>query len=134
MSEENVETVRRIYAEWERGNFFGDPDLFDPDIHVVWVDAILVPEGETHGLRQLSETMMPFLEAWDDARATAQKILDAGGDDVLALVVWQGRGRRSGVPVEQHQTSVWTVVEGRITRLVNYGDPAKGLKAAGFSE
>jgi hypothetical protein len=40
MSEENVEIVRRLFAEWERGNFWTG-DYFDPDVRVTWVDPIL---------------------------------------------------------------------------------------------
>ena len=32
MSEQNVEVVRRVYAEWEQGKFGGAVALFDPDI------------------------------------------------------------------------------------------------------
>jgi ketosteroid isomerase-like protein len=41
MSEENVETVRRAYAEWAQGNLQGEVDLFDPEI----VFESLVPDG-----------------------------------------------------------------------------------------
>ena len=32
MSEENVEIVRRIYVEWERGNLAAAVEWFDPEI------------------------------------------------------------------------------------------------------
>ena len=133
MSEHNVEIVRRIYAEWERGNFFETSEFFHPDVHVVWIDPIIVPAGETRGLDELGATMRDFLDTWEDLTATPQKILDAE-DEVVCLSVWRARGRASAVPVEYHQANVWTCADGRVTRLVNYGDPAKGLEAAGLSE
>ena len=133
MSRENVEIVRRIYAEWERGNFLGTSEFFAPDIHVVWIDPIIVPAGETHGLNELRETVLDFLRTWEDLTATPEQILDAE-HEVVCLSVWRARGQASGVPVEYHQANVWTCVDGRVTRLVNYGDPEKGLEAAGLAK
>jgi len=132
MSQENVEVVSRVYAEWERGNF-RMPEVFDPSIQVVWVDPIFVPEAETAGIEQLSQTMREFLDAWEDASATAERIIDAG-DRVVAVGVWRGRGKASGIDVETRQGSVWTISGGKVTRMVNYGDPAEALEAAGLSE
>ena len=127
-----MEIVRRVCAEWERGNF-QTPEVFDPDVHVVWVNPILVPAAETHGLEELGARMREFLEAWGSVTATAEEILDAG-DKVVCFSVWHARGRESGVPVEDRQANVWTFVDGRATRLVNYGDRAKALQDAGLSE
>src|SRR5687767_9241059 len=131
MSDETVEIVQQIYSRWERGSFFETPHFFDPDIHVVWIDPLLAAEGETRGLEDLVATMRTFLEQWEDLRVTPQRFL-ATGDDVVCLAVWQARGRVSGVPVEHPQANVWTFVDGKATRLVNYGDHAKGLEAAGL--
>jgi ketosteroid isomerase-like protein len=89
MSEENVEIVRRVYAEWER--------------------------------------------AWEHGTATAGEILD-GGEHVIAENVWRGRGRPSGIEVEVHLRSVWTLSGGRATRVVQCDNRAQALEAVGMSE
>ena len=39
MPQENVEIVRRVSADFERGNFWV-PDVWDPNVRVVWLDAL----------------------------------------------------------------------------------------------
>ncbi len=132
MSEENVEIVRSAYAEWERGNF-ATPQFFDPSIQMTWVDPIFVPRAETQGIEELNRAMQEFLDAWENVTVTAERIVDAG-DQVVTVNVWRARGRASGARVEVRQGSVWTLSNGRVTRMVNYGDPAKAFAAAGLSQ
>ena len=132
MSEENVEVVRSIYAEWARGNFWTG-DHLDPDVRFTWVNPILAPRPETRGLAELSEGMREFLKAWEGLTATAEQIMDAG-DHVVALEVWRGRGKASGVSTDVRQASVWTLARGKVTAVVVYADRAAALEAAGLSE
>ena len=132
MSEENVEIVRRLYAEWEKGNF-SPTEAFDPRVRVVWVDPMLAQRSETIGLRETTRNMRGFLDAYDRLTATAERIVDAG-DSVVVVDSWHGRGKASGVEFAVRQGSVWTISDGKVTRLVNYRDPAEALKAAGVQE
>jgi ketosteroid isomerase-like protein len=132
MSEENVEIVRRVYAEWEEGNF-STAEAFDPYVRVVWVDSMLAQRGETIGLRETTRNMRGFLDAYERMTATAERIIDAG-DSVVVVDSWRGRGKASGVEFAVRQGSVWTISDGKVTRVVNYRDPAEALKAAGLSE
>jgi ketosteroid isomerase-like protein len=93
MSQENVEIVRRLFAEWERGNFW-TADYLDPDVRVTWVDPILAPRPETHGIDELTEGMMDFLGTWDRLTASAERVIDAG-ERVVTVERWRGRGKAS---------------------------------------
>jgi ketosteroid isomerase-like protein len=132
MSEENVEIVRRVYAEWEKGNF-STTDAFDPRVRVAWVDPMLAQRAETIGLRETTRNMREFLDVYERLTATAERIVDAG-DVVVAVVSWHGSGKASGVEFAVRHGSVWTISDGKVTRLVNYRDPAEALRAAGLSE
>jgi ketosteroid isomerase-like protein len=132
MSEENVEIVRQVYAEWERGNF-RTPEFFDPGVHVTWIDPMFVRKAETRGIEEVTESMTEFLNACEHLTATAERIIDAG-DRVVTVHVWRGRGKASGLPWEERQGSVWTMSGGKATRVVDYRDPAGALEAAGLSE
>jgi hypothetical protein len=83
MSEENVEIVRRVYAEWERGNF-RTPEVFDPEVSVVWINPIFSPHSETRGLEGpepgdarvpgcLGESTAPFAPGRTTKPAAAQR-------------------------------------------------------------
>jgi ketosteroid isomerase-like protein len=132
MSEENVEIVRRVYAEWERGNF-RTPEVFDPEVHVIWINPIFVTDSETRGIEALNRAMQEFLSTWERGTATAGEIFD-GGEQVVAENVWRGRGKTSGVEVEARLWSVWTLSGARATRVVQYEDRAEAFEAAGLSE
>jgi ketosteroid isomerase-like protein len=132
MSEENVEIVRRLFAEWERGNFWTG-DYFDPDVRVTWVDPILAPRPETRGIAELTEGMVDFLGTWDRLTATAEEVIDAG-DRVVTVELWRGRGKASRATTEVRQGSVLTISRGKVRRMVVYRDPADALEAAGLSE
>lgn len=131
MSKENVEIVKRFYAETEQGNF-GLAEFFAPDVRIVWLDNVGIGK-ETVGLVALGEAMRNWLDAYEDMRLTAEKLLDAG-DDVVAIATWRARGRASGVVTEWRHGNVWTVEDGRITAGVAYEDPRDALEAAGLSE
>jgi hypothetical protein len=53
---------------------------------------------------------------------------------VISVETWQARGRASGVETEVRHSSVWTVVEGKITYFANYGNPDAAFAAAGLKE
>jgi ketosteroid isomerase-like protein len=132
MSQENVEIVRRVYAAWEKGDF-STAEAFDPYVRVVWVDPMLAERAETMGLRDTRRNMREFLDAYERMTATAERIIDAG-DRVAVVSSWRGRGKASGVEFAERQGSVWTISDGKVTRIVNYRDPAEALEAAGLSE
>ena len=64
---------------------------------------------------------------------TAEQIIDAG-DRVVTVESWRARGKASGAEAEARQASVWTISDGKITRIVGYADPAEALEAAGLRE
>jgi ketosteroid isomerase-like protein len=135
MSEENMEVVRKVLAEWEHGNFW-TANAFDPNVHVRWVNPILAPAGgETHGIEELARGMLDMLREWEQGSgtATAERIIEAE-EHVVSVETWRGRGRASGVEIEMPQACIWSISDGKITRMIRYGDPAEALEAAGLSE
>ena len=52
---------------------------------------------------------------------------------VVALVTERGRGRASGVQVEQHLEHVWWLRDGKVQRLDAYFDKAAAMEAAGVA-
>jgi hypothetical protein len=65
MSSVNLDLVRSIYAEWERGDF-GSAEWADPEIEFVFADG---PEpGSYKGLAGMAKAMRGWLSAWEDLR------------------------------------------------------------------
>jgi len=133
MSQENVEIVRRAFAEFEQGNFWV-PEAFDPSVRIEWLDPLgVVGVSETVGLERLGTTLRTWFESWDRLTMTAEQLIDAG-DQVVVVAVWHGRGKTSGATTEWRFGQVWTMREGRAIDLASYRDPAEALEAAGLSE
>ncbi|HST33773.1 MAG TPA: nuclear transport factor 2 family protein [Solirubrobacteraceae bacterium] len=131
MSQENVEIVRRAHAEFERGNFWV-PEVFDPDVRIVWLPAIGGDE-ETVGLAEMGRVVLDWMQSWDHVRLIAERFIDAG-DQVAINGYWRGRGKASGVVTDWRHGSVWTLRDGKAISVVSYSDPADALKAVGLAE
>ncbi len=132
MSRENVEIVRRAFAEFERGNFW-IPEVFDPSIRVVWLDPIAGGATETVGLDEMARTVKEWLESFEHITTVAERLIEAG-DQVVIIAEWRARGRASGVFTTWRYGAVWTLRDEQVTSIVSYTDPAEALEAAGLSE
>ncbi len=73
-------------------------------------------------------------EAFEQVDFRLEGSILESGDDVLATQRISGRGRGSGLPVNQRITLIWTVRGGRVTRVRAYRERAEALEAAGLSE
>ena len=135
MSEENVETIRRVYERWLQG----DEALFEaldegielnPDPEADWVGVDDTYRGHD-GVRSY---MAQVYEAFEDYRPEVEDLLDTD-DKVITLAIEHGRGRGSGATVEAHRTAhVWTMRENKAVRLDLYLDRTQALEAVGLSE
>jgi ketosteroid isomerase-like protein len=76
---------------------------------------------------------MRWFEAFEHADFDLEDIVDAG-DDVVAFIRISGRGRESGLVVDQRIPCVWTVRDRRVVRVRGYRNEADALEAAGLSE
>ena len=56
------------------------------------------------------------------------------GDRVFVVATHRGQGRGSGVPVTQQTTYVYTVREGKVSRVEVWSDREAAFEAAGLSE
>jgi ketosteroid isomerase-like protein len=89
------------------------------------------PDGAVrHGAHAVMEFFRDWIEQWEEPE-TDWQLEQTRPDTVLALVTTRGRGRVSGVPVEQSFAQVWTFRDGEPARMVLYADADKGRTAAG---
>ena len=136
MSKENVEVVRGIYTEWEKGNFQAALPVFDREITFeVWMPDSTEMDVR-HGLTQLEGFMRDWLSQWEGYRISGDEFRAIGTDRVFVEGRQAGTGRRSGIEVDSPGFAVWTFRAGKVVRLfIHYGpDRDSALKAAGLSE
>jgi ketosteroid isomerase-like protein len=133
MSAANVETVRRIYESWAKGDFGAGVDLYDE--HVVLVLRSEFPEAGPHYGRDAIRTYMrdDFLKDFAGATISGDEFIDAG-DSVVVRVDQRATGPRSGAPVRMRYFQVWTFRGGAVIRIESIMERADALAAAGLSE
>ena len=130
---ENLDLVRSIYADWERGDF-SKAEWARTDIE--WVDAYgPAPLGSATGLDGISANLRQWVTAWEYFRIEADEFIELDADSVLALVRYSGRGKMSGVEIGERPSktaAVFHLRDGKVTRYVVYGDRDRALADLGL--
>jgi ketosteroid isomerase-like protein len=121
VSATNLDLVRSIYADWERGDF----------THVEWADPEIefdviadFPFEASTGLAGMAEGFRDFLSTWADYRLEVDEYRELDGERVLVLYhATSGRAKTSGMDVRWMQTNGATLLhirDGKVTRLLVY--------------
>ena len=111
--------------DFELVEIFYSPELECVYEHVQGLPLDLPPvDRGRDAMRRWSQV---WDEAWDDARATVTEVIDTSGDQMGTVIRVEGRGRGSGVKVEQELTEVFTLRDGLVVRFVVFADRAQGL-------
>ena len=129
---ENLDLVRSIYADWERGDF-SKADWANPDIE--WVNVEGPTPGRSIGLDGIAAAFRHWGTAWEDFRIVADEFIELDADSVLVLVHYSGRGKMSGVEIGElpsKTAAVFHLRDVKVTRYVVYGDRDRALADLGI--
>jgi ketosteroid isomerase-like protein len=129
MSQGNVEIVRELWDAYSRGDFDRVLALSDP-----YVVLVSLEEGPLYGPDAVRANYARWMEAWEEQPETTVEEVTGNGDHVFVIACFQGRGRGSGVRVEQRLYEVYTLRNGRILRVDEFSDRAEALKVAGLRD
>jgi ketosteroid isomerase-like protein len=132
----NLDLVRSIYADWERGGFHRT-DWADPQIEFDVIGSVAAREP-TKGLAGMAQGFRDFLSTWADYRVQADEYRELDGGRVLALVhATSGRAKTSGVDIRQMRTSgatLFHIRDDKVTRLVIYPYADRAFADVGLKE
>jgi ketosteroid isomerase-like protein len=129
MSQENVETVREVFAG------FASPTEFRWDrMHegIEVRDHDVIDAGEYRGHAGVRRWFEDWSSAWAEFSMEAEEMLDAG-ERVVAVLRLRTRGRESGVEVERQDAIVFEVRDGKIWRIDYYNNRQQALEAVGLA-
>jgi ketosteroid isomerase-like protein len=129
---ENLDLVRSLYADWERGEF-ARTDWADREI--VFVLTMDLEPVTSTGVDGMVDGFSRWLRAWEGFRAVRideYRELDDGR--VLVLGRMGGRGKASGADVESEFANLFQLRDGKVTRLVLYQERARALADLGLEE
>jgi ketosteroid isomerase-like protein len=133
MSQENVEIVREGFERFATKGELA-PDLATDDF--VWDMSNFHgwPEQQVYeGVEGAGAFISTWLETWENWELEVESLLD-GGDKVVALVRQHGTSKAAGMPVEMSFAQVFTLRDGKQSRMEMYSDRDEALAAAGLSE
>jgi ketosteroid isomerase-like protein len=128
MSRENVEIVRSFTEAYLRGDHVGAISHLAADV--------VYEVGQELPARRPDEllAMWKRWEAeWERIELIPEEYIDAG-DQVVVAVRYSGRGRASGIELEDRSFEVHTVRDGKVARKRDFKTRSEALEAAGLSE
>jgi ketosteroid isomerase-like protein len=129
VAERHVETVRRIYDAWEKGDFTTGVGYFDE--YVILVMDPEFPDAGVHpGVEGVRRYMKGLLEAFDDFTITAESI-EGDGDTVIVKVNQRGTGKDSGIEVANSYFQLWTFRGDAVIRLESIKKEERARAALG---
>ena len=132
MSQENVETVRRMIELSNRGEVDGITDLMAPDIRCFPADE--QPESAPfRGRTAFATYSKRWREAFDEHEIVASELL-ALGEYVVAVGRIVARGRGSGAETVAGEVWLYRFRDGKAVEYRECGTKEKALEAAGLSE
>ena len=134
MSEENVEIVRKAIA-YEYDGVGGRAEaeaIFDPQVVMNPIHEGL-DEEPAYGPDAMRDDWKRWASAFEELNVTFEEFIDAG-DQVLVVAHHHGRGRKSGVMVDARYYEVYTLRDGKVSRVDEYSERDEALEAAGLSE
>lgn len=136
MSKENVEIVRRIYEATARGDTASVLAAYDENVEFDLSRSPFrefLPKHVVRGHEGLRAFFRERREDWDWMQDECRSIREVG-DRVVTEVVTRGRGRTSGIETELSHHGVWTIRDGKVTRIEFFASESEALEAAGLAE
>ena len=133
MSQESVELVLAFHAAYNAREVAAAVDLCAADVEV-FPDVSVFPEGGVVGRDAFRVFLEDTWSAWESCSAKAEEVLDVGDGRVLVRGDWGGIGSASGAESWRSLNSIYTVQEGRISKVEYFFDDAEALEAVGRSE
>jgi ketosteroid isomerase-like protein len=133
MSSANLDLVRSIYAAWARGDW-SSVEWAHPDIEFVRADG--PAPGRWTGLAGMADGFRDYLSAWEGYRFEADEYRELDVERILVLGHQGGRGRTSGLALEQIGTkavALFHVHGGKVARLVIYTDRERAFADLGLA-
>jgi ketosteroid isomerase-like protein len=133
MSQENVDSLRRLADAFGRRDFEGAVLGFAEDIELrpavegIDVDTLVRGRDELLGFwKQISE-------AWETQTVELTEVLEAPGERVVAFERWRVSGR-DGLELDFELVDIYTFRDGLVVRIDGFRDRAEALEAVGLSE
>ena len=134
MSQENVESVRRAYEAFSRGDRQGMVADLAPTFE--YVPTGLIP-GFNRDVYQGPEGWLEFAgwmrSEFESSCLEIHELIEAG-DQVMVGATLRGRGKQSGIDARWDLWHLWIMQGGKVVRGQGFTSREEALDAAGLRE
>ena len=135
MSQENVERIRDAVVAYNRGDLDAFLDEYwTDDIDYRAVEGAPDDHGPIHGKAEMRAYMQDWIDTFDQFKVEPVEVIDAGPDQVVAVIRNSGRAKLSGVEADLTFAVVYMLRDGKVARGREYWTKAEALQAAGLTE
>ena len=134
MSQENVEIVRDAAVAFNRGDLDAWFEYWADDIDYRAAEGALDDRGPMHGKDAVRAYAQDWLDMFDDFKSEPVELVDAGEDQVIAVLRISGRAKLSGVETDLTYAELWRFRDGKVAWGRQYWTKEQALEAAGLSE
>jgi ketosteroid isomerase-like protein len=128
----NVELVRSLYADWERGDY-SSAEWARPGIE--WVIADGPDPGTWRGVAGMADGFRSSMGVWKDVHAEVEEYRELDAERVLVLERRRARGKASGLELSEMRSEgavLFHVRDGKVARLVFYWDRDRAFADLGL--
>ncbi|MEA2347324.1 MAG: SnoaL-like domain [Thermoleophilaceae bacterium] len=133
MGRANEEIAHEGYAAWNHQDLAWLRARVSEDFEFRPAPEFPGLEAVYRGLDGWESFLDHWRQTWDFHRFTIRRIEDLD-DQVLVLVVSEGRGKGSGISVEMETAHLWTLRDELVVRGLAYASWQEALEAVGLSE
>ena len=124
MSQSDVEVIRSGFDTFAEDGFDAILRLLDPEIEILTPANPDTQRGVGHeGVRQSLNSMLEMFEYWSVEALEFEDL----GENVVVSVCQYARGRGSGVTLESKSAWMFTMRDGKATRLVLFQDKREAI-------
>src|SRR5215207_11592654 len=134
MSQENVEVVRAAYEAFAARGVDGFLEYLTEDVDHRAMEGAPDDRGPMHGKEASRAYVQDWLDTFDGFTARPVELIDAGENQVVAVIRISGRAKLSGVETDLTYAAVLGIRDGRIARGREYATRDEALEAAGLRE
>lgn len=131
----NLDLVRSIYADWERGDY---TDVSWADGGIEYVMAADGPDPSvSRGVQGMADAFRGMLRAWSDWRVTADDFIAVDEERVLVPFHFTARGRASGLEASRLHAGGASLFHARgrqIIRIVQYFSRDRAFADCGLAK
>ena len=128
----NIRLAQRGYEAFASGDLDAIFALLDPAVELR-SEAAFPEQGVARGHEGFVELVGTVVAPWDEFQIVVDEFISVGEDRVLVLHRQCGKGKGSGIYLEDPVAHLWTFSNGKATELATYGSWEEGRAAAGLT-